>query len=126
MVEDPRQWTILVMVVTCLWIIGWDIYVAFFNQVPNRQDTISGILLSWAERVWALPYAAGVLMGHLFCPALGGPVLGSVWSTLLLLLTGLLVAGVGRKFRQLNIGWTWQGPVLVCLGVFAGHFLWPQ
>lgn len=122
----PRNWTIIIMVCSCAVLLTWDVYVAFFNKVSNRLDTISGITLGWSENIWVLPYAFGVLGGHLFWPALGGPLLGEVWSLPALLVTALLIAGIGRWFRARHKGWTLQGPVLVALGVLAGHAFWPQ
>lgn len=121
-----RDWTIVVMVWSCAVLIGWDLYVAFFNKVDNQYDTISGIILGWSESIWILPYAFGAFGGHLFWPALGGPILGEVWSVPTLLASALLIAGIGWRFRASHRGWTLQGPILLVFGVFAGHWLWPQ
>jgi hypothetical protein len=123
---DARGWTIVVMVFVALLLIFWDARVAFRNDMPNRLDTISGITLGWSEKVWAVPYAFGILSGHLFWPALGGPVLGGVWSIPVLLGTLLVVAGIGWKLRREDVGWVVQGPILVVVGVLFGHLLWPQ
>ena len=121
-----RDWTIIMMGVAVALLIVWDVYVAFFNRVSNRVDTISGITLGWSKKVWSLPFAFGVLGGHLFWPALGGPILGGVWSIPMLLAIALVISGMGWWFGRQNKGWAFQGPVLVVLGVLAGHGLWPQ
>jgi hypothetical protein len=121
-----RDWTILVMAVVTVGVIAWDVYVAFFNRVPNDLDTISGVTLGWSEKVWTLPFAFGVLGGHLFWPALGGPALGGVWSIPVLLGMAMAVAGIGWWYKRQGKGWSWQGPILLVVGALAGHWLWPQ
>jgi len=123
---DARCWTMLVMAVAVGLMIGWDVYVAFFNRIPNRVDTISGIMLGWAQQIWTLPFAFGVLGGHLFWPALAGPVFGAVWSIPVLLALAILIGVTGWWYRRKNIGWVAQGPLLVITGVLLGHWLWPQ
>jgi len=65
---DWREGTLWVMAVSGSVIIGWDIIVAFFNRVPNDEDTISGITMGASLKFWTLPYAFGILGGHLFMP----------------------------------------------------------
>lgn len=60
-----RTKTILVLAVTVAALIGWDIYVW---QSPGGGDTISEVVLGWAKKTVVLPFAFGVLMGHLFWP----------------------------------------------------------
>lgn len=43
----------------------WDIYAAFG---PGWEYTVSALLGSWAARYPMLPFAAGILAGHLFWP----------------------------------------------------------
>lgn len=47
----------------CL-LIGWDIYAA----MSPVQPTISALTLHYAHRFMIIPFACGVLMGHLFWP----------------------------------------------------------
>jgi len=63
---SDRLWTIFFIGGTALLLIAWDVYVAFFNKTPNDRDTISGIVLGWARKHPVVPFAFGVLMGHLF------------------------------------------------------------
>ena len=123
---EPGFWTIAIMAVTALVLIGWDIYVAFFNRTPNEKDTISGILLGWSKRVWVLPYAFGVLGGHLFVPRTGEPFFGHVGSTGLLLVVGLAVGIVGLFSRRTDRPWPIQSPFLLVLGAVMGHLFWSQ
>jgi len=64
----PRTWTIGILIAVTLLLIMWDVYVAFFNKVPNRQDTISGVVLGFAKRHPVIPFAIGVVCGHLLWP----------------------------------------------------------
>ena len=63
----PRKVTLTLLAVSAAVLIGWDVYVAL-NDVPNDRDTISGIVLGFARRHTIVPFAFGVLMGHLFWP----------------------------------------------------------
>lgn len=124
---DPRIWTIIIMAVCTAILIGWDVYVVFFNRVKNDHDTISGILLGWSRSVWALPYAFGVLCGHFFLPSLCETGLSSVWSVIVLLIVGLLISGVGLwVVRHRKQGWPIQSPALLLVGIAMGHLFWPQ
>ena len=58
-----RWWTITVLLSASAALILWDIYVA---ATPPGGDTISEIMLGWARKHPIVPFALGVLMGHLF------------------------------------------------------------
>lgn len=60
----PKWVTIGILIAVAVVLIGWDIYVAINDE---RGDTISEILL-WVGEHPILPFAFGVLMGHLFWP----------------------------------------------------------
>jgi hypothetical protein len=60
----PKKVTISILIIVALLLIGWDIYVAV-NK--DEGDTISEVLL-WVGSHPVLPFAMGVLMGHLFWP----------------------------------------------------------
>lgn len=60
-----RAWTIAILIATTLGLIGWDIYVAL---TPEPGDTISQVVLGFAQNHPVLPFAFGVLMGHFFWP----------------------------------------------------------
>lgn len=122
--------TIALMAVCAAILIGWDIYVAFGNDTPNREDTISGILLEWSRVAWILPYAFGVLAGHLFLPvsplSLAGCPAGLCVG--ILLASGLAVSGFNIWARRRGSVYPWpvQAPLLLLAGVVAGHVLWFQ
>lgn len=59
-----KKTTIGILIGVAAILIGWDIYVAVNDE---KGDTISEILL-WASQRPILPFALGVLMGHLFWP----------------------------------------------------------
>lgn len=121
-----REWTIVVMSIAAGCLIVWDLYAAFILPQPNEVDTISGVTLGWSKRIWAVPYAFGVLGGHLFWPRAAGMLAPWPISMSLLLGSALLVALGGWWFRLRRHGWTWQGPILLVCGVLVGHMLWPQ
>lgn len=60
-----RRWTIGLLVGVTALLIGWDVYVAL---TPQRGDTISEVVLSWAKQRPVIPFGLGVLMGHLLWP----------------------------------------------------------
>jgi uncharacterized membrane protein len=57
--------TQFVLLACIVLLIGWDIVVAV-NKIPG--DTISEIVLGYARSSPIIPFAFGVLMGHLFWP----------------------------------------------------------
>lgn len=59
---STRTWTVWILITISLLLIGWDIYAAV---TPEKGDTISRVILSTAEKHPILPFALGVLMGHL-------------------------------------------------------------
>lgn len=59
-----RRWTIGILVFVTAALIGWDIYVA----TQAGSATISAVVLGWAMAHPVVPFAFGVLMGHLFWP----------------------------------------------------------
>lgn len=60
---NTRKVTISILVAAVLALIAWDVVVAM-NPTPG--DTISEITLAFAMRHPALPFAVGVVCGHLF------------------------------------------------------------
>ena len=60
-----RKTTIAILVVATLLLISWDIWVYL---EPTPGDTISEVLLKYARPHPVIPFAFGVLMGHLFWP----------------------------------------------------------
>jgi hypothetical protein len=60
----PKKVTISILIACALLLIGWDIYVAV-NK--DDGDTISEVLL-WVGKHPVIPFAFGVVMGHLFWP----------------------------------------------------------
>jgi hypothetical protein len=127
---DPRFWTIVLLALCTAALIVWDVYVAFGNRVPNKRDTISGILLGWSRAAWILPYAFGVLVGHLFLPE---SPLSLVSCPRLLCIAVLMAAGfmftaisTWLWWRGTRWAWPYQAPVLLILGVLSGNMLWYQ
>jgi len=128
--DNPGFWTIVIMGCAFLGLVGWDVYVAFGNHVPNREDTISGIVLRWSKTAWILPYACGVLCGHLFLPA--SPLSATEcprWLCIgVLLASALMITSIGVWMRRRAARWPWpvQAPLLLACGIAAGHVLWYQ
>lgn len=60
-----RLATIIILVVTAILLIVWDIVVA---ANPVAGDTISEITLAFARKHPVVPFIMGVIMGHLFWP----------------------------------------------------------
>lgn len=55
--------TVWILAVVCAILIGWDVYAAMSTTEP----TISALTL-WFSKHPVVPFAAGVLGGHLFWP----------------------------------------------------------
>jgi hypothetical protein len=117
--------TITMIITVTIVLIVWDIYVAL-NNIPNRQDTISGVLMEWSKRFIALPYISGIVVGHLFIPKsveLGVPK----WAALSVLWTSVIaLAIVGLLIKRDVNRWPWYAPVTLVCGLLMGHFFWPQ
>lgn len=65
-----RPITIAILAAVTLLLIVWDIYAA---TNKDKRDTISVVLLDFARRRPVLPFALGVIMGHLLWPQVVGP-----------------------------------------------------
>lgn len=63
--DGKRKLTIGILVATALFLIGYDIVVAVNKE---EGDTISEVTLDKAIRYPIIPFALGVVMGHLFWP----------------------------------------------------------
>jgi hypothetical protein len=112
--------TIVLLLMVGLGLVVWDVFVAFCNDTPNEEDTISGILLNAAKRFAALPFAFGVLMGHLFVDQ-SWLRIPQPWAAAVLVAMAAGLA-LGYNHRPSRYA-TW-----VCLlaGIPAGAAFWPQ
>ncbi len=117
--------TIVLMSVCFVALVAWDIYVAFFNNVPNRLDTESGIMRRLGARIVGVPMAWGALGGHFWGPSWDPP--GPYWGHTLALALIAVAASVGhfflRKGRTLP---AWSALIYFVAGVPLGALLWPQ
>lgn len=59
-----KPWTIGVLIVVTVGLIGFDIWVAF----NEPHATISAVILHYARKYPSIPFCFGVLMGHFFFP----------------------------------------------------------
>ncbi len=121
-------WTVVVMLIAAVLLIGWDVYVAFFNK--EKKDTISEIMMSTARAkgVWGLPFAFGVLGGHLFLPS-SRPLLEQPLAAMVLIITAVVLTVSGmvyRRFWKYNPSWPAVMAFILLGGIAAGFFLWPQ
>jgi len=102
--------TLVVAAVLALAAVGWDIFVAVS---PENGDTFSELFLQGSGAWPALPYALGVVAGHLAWPnsyRLGWWALLSAVPAVVLLLWRPTVPSV----------------VMLAVGLLVGHFVWPQ
>lgn len=65
MSKRTRKATVWIIIGVVVALILWDIFVAV---EPEDGDTISEVVLGWARRSPAIPFAVGFLCGHLFWP----------------------------------------------------------
>lgn len=123
-----REYTIIIMAVSSGIIIGWDIIVAFFNDV--KDDTESEIIQGWFKNgVWPLAYLWGVLGGHFFMPGVLWTSSNLVSISMLVLITIiLLVLGLLLSPRISHKRWrvAMRGLALLEFGILSGWLLWPQ
>lgn len=116
----PKIITKIIMACAAVVLIGYDIIVAVDHTSGN---TISEIMLGWAYRIPLLPYAFGVVLGHLFWPAWQPLVLPRSLDLTLLGVSGFLLA----MATQVGLYPKTVTPALPMLaGIIAGHFLWSQ
>lgn len=57
-----KRWTLWILIVVTLALIGYDIYAV----IREPSGTISAVLLGYARKYPSIPFCFGVLMGHLF------------------------------------------------------------
>jgi len=60
-----RQATKIILIVTALFLIGYDIYAYIEGGVGS---TISRVVLAWSQAWPIVPLTIGVICGHLFWP----------------------------------------------------------
>lgn len=114
-----RRWTILILTVAVLGLIGWDIYVAL---TPQKGDTISEILLELSGKISLVPAGLGFLMGHLFWPK----------KEAKFSLVGTLSTAAAFGLRDVvayfwaAIAVAWWPIVALCIAIPLGHAFWPQ
>ena len=60
-----RRWTVWVIVSIVLVLVAYDV---FIYLQAGGDATISDVTLGWAKRWTVVPFAVGVLCGHLFWP----------------------------------------------------------
>lgn len=107
--------------------LGWDIYVAAFNKIPNIQDTISGWMKRLGRSCVAIPLLWGGFAGHFWGPRHPAPF-GHDMS---IIAAGAIVLAlsishlVAVKEFGLNFP-SWSALVYCGVGAFIGAFFWPM
>ncbi len=112
--------TTALLLMVGLGLVVWDVLVAFCNDEPNEDDTISGIVLKAARRCSGVPFAFGVLMGHLFVDQPWVRV-GQPWAALWLVACTAFLTLLFHHLKFRYAAW-----VCLPLGIVAGAGLWPQ
>lgn len=117
-----RKITSLLMTISALVWIAWDVFVAG-NDVVG--DTESEVILDWSIEYRALPFVFGVLGGHWFWPRPEAkqyrPALyWSLFAATFLIFTIMLVLPEMARIVLPH-------PLLaVLVGIPIGHYMWPQ
>jgi len=115
--------TCILLVACAVVLVVWDIYVAFFNDIPNERDTESGILRKAGRAFVGIPIAWGILGGHFWGPSHD---LFGKWGPLYLVM-GTVALTVShfilRRFLRIP---AWSALVYFILGIPMGAMLWPQ
>lgn len=120
-----REVTIALVGLCAIVLIAWDLFVLLAND--EEGDTISEVLSKSGNRFWTLPYAFGVIGGHLWMPGSPLPV-ATWWSVLLLVVLGVLAGVVGffaGRLPQPKLRIAGRAFGLLNLGLVAGALLWP-
>lgn len=115
--------TAVLMIVCAMVLVVWDVYVAFFNDIPNERDTESGIFRRAGRAFVAIPIAWGALGGHFWGPSHD---LFGKWSPLYLIAATVALTGVHFILRRFLKIPAWSALVYFILGIPMGAMLWPQ
>lgn len=114
--------TISIIIVCAVVLIGWDIYVV---QDGIRGNTISAIIFEASLRLSALPYAFGVLMGHLFWPSRKQSLINNSARTgLYVCLCSCLIFFVIDIINSLWLNQDFVPFSAFLAGILMGHFFW--
>ncbi len=118
--------TIIIMLFVFFLLVGWDIYVAFFNEEPG--DTESNILRKFGRQVGGAPFAWGVLGGHFWGPDGITPFFGPTASPVFLLMLALVLSIFHVLAKHILIEKYTNALVLIYLiaGLPLGAIFWPQ
>lgn len=122
---DPRHITIGLLLGATVVLTAWAIYAAT-NKVPNRHDTISHVVNQYGRRYWAIPFAAGVLIGHFW-------ITGVPWRPVHPVVTGFVLIPVTAAVTLLGFRlpverkrhWAAIALGLVTAGMAFGCIAWP-
>jgi hypothetical protein len=109
-------------------IVGYDVVVAYFNDVPNSLDTISGRFRAWGGVVLLLAFAWSMLFGHFWGP-LKETLMPHKVSVPILLFVGwsIFLGGMALRWAGVTITTSWILFFAVLnVGALAGALLWPQ
>jgi len=126
---EIRDWTILITAISFAVIIVWDLYVAFFNTIPNAVDTVSGIVIDWSAFLWVIPYAMGVLCGHLVMPNfLSGGFGFSGIALIFAVGITIIIFGLigGRMLSRTKRDRALRAYGFLNLGMLMGNLFWGQ
>jgi hypothetical protein len=106
-------------------LVVWDVWVAFCNDVPNENDTISGIMRRIGRRVVAIPLGLGGVCGHFWGPSIPSP-LGQPESVIV---AGFIVVSLTVAhfvMRRYKVWPDWTALVYLLVGIPIGAIMWPQ
>jgi len=122
---DPRHITIFLLLSTTVGLIAWALYAAT-NDVPNKHDTISHVVNQWGRRYWALPFLAGVLIGHFWVTGVPWRPVHPAVSAITLLSATATVTWLGFRlpvYRKRY--WAAIALGLTVAGITFGALAWP-
>lgn len=114
-----------VVIATCFAVlVAWDVYATFFNDIPNSQDTESGIMRRLGSRVVGVAVGWGALGGHFWGPS--HTLVPQPWGPIFLAATACVLTLMHWKLRKRFILPVWSALLYMVAGIPLGALLWAQ
>lgn len=96
----------------------------FQNLNDVEGDNINYSIFKWTiNRAFFIPFAWGVVMGHLFLGSMKPWIVNNTISVVIVAVMAALLGLFGEFKKTQTLGRSYMA-VLIVLGAIVGHFLW--